>query len=164
MNRYVYSDPHFNHANIIQMQSRPFSSVEEMNAHMITEFNSVVKPGDKVYLLGDVGMGDIKSIIANLNGYKILIMGNHDRRHSRAFWLDAGFDEVHKDPILIQKQFILSHEPLLMSEDMPYLNIHGHTHSLTLESKKHINISVEQTQYKPILLNSIIRRWKKGEL
>ena len=61
---WVISDTHFNHSNILTFSDkvgnpvRAFSSVEEMNEIMIDRWNSVVKPGDKVYHLGDVLFGD----------------------------------------------------------------------------------------------------------
>jgi calcineurin-like phosphoesterase family protein len=33
---------------------------------------------------------------------------------------------------------------------MPYVNIHGHIHSKSMDGNQHINISVEQIGYKPI--------------
>lgn len=63
---WLISDTHFNHANILKFTDsrtglpvRPgFESVDHMNEHMIERWNSVVKPGDIVYHLGDVVMGN----------------------------------------------------------------------------------------------------------
>lgn len=164
MNHYVYSDPHFNHARIIEYAERPFEDVQEMNIYMIDIYNNVVKEEDKVYILGDMGFGDkeiMSSILSAMKGYKILIMGNHDRLRNREWWLDAGFDEVSKDPILIRKQFILSHEPIAMSSDMPYYNIHGHIHNNAPVSRKHFNASVENTKYMPVNISKLVRLIKK---
>lgn len=169
MKHYVYSDPHFFHKNIIHLVKRPFETVEEMNSHLIAEYKKIVTSEDKVYFLGDIGMGkieDIKSIVEELPGYKILIMGNHDRQtgKTRDFWLEAGFQEVSKNPIMIHKLFILSHEPLEMSKDMPYFNIHGHIHANLPISSKHYNVSVENTGYKPVdvsKLTQLIKKQKK---
>ena len=53
-----------------------------MDEEMIRRWNSVVKPLDKVYHLGDFALGgDDKyalSILKRLNGYLHLIEGNHD--------------------------------------------------------------------------------------
>ena len=42
---YLTSDLHFNHANILKYEpeSRPFSSIEEMNEVIIQNWNEVVK-------------------------------------------------------------------------------------------------------------------------
>lgn len=78
---WVISDTHFNHYNIVHRFGRPFESVNHMNEHMIERWNSVVKPGDKVYHLGDFAMGpkdEHYKFITRLNGKKRLIVGNHD--------------------------------------------------------------------------------------
>ncbi|MCB0512609.1 MAG: metallophosphoesterase, partial [Bacteroidetes bacterium] len=77
------SDTHFFHENIIKYCNRPFSSAEEMNEVLIDNWNSVVKPGDIVYHLGDVTMGQkshgqFSSLWTRLNGRKRLVVGNHD--------------------------------------------------------------------------------------
>ena len=63
-NIWVTSDTHYNHAAILGFidyqgqRVRDFASVEEMNECLLDSWNSVVKPGDLVYHLGDVFMGD----------------------------------------------------------------------------------------------------------
>lgn len=82
MTTWFTSDTHFGHANIIKYCDRPFASVDAMNKAIIKNWNSVVSPDDTVYHLGDVALGDINSSLAcvgALNGYKILVLGNHDR-------------------------------------------------------------------------------------
>ena len=51
---YFTADMHFGHRAIINMQSRPFESVEEMNRVLLQNFNSVVHKDDTVYILGDI--------------------------------------------------------------------------------------------------------------
>jgi calcineurin-like phosphoesterase family protein len=76
------SDTHFGHARIIELCNRPFASVEEMNEAMIDNWNSVVGPKDSVVHLGDVALGpwvEWDGILSRLNGFKSLVVGNHDR-------------------------------------------------------------------------------------
>lgn len=76
------SDLHFGHEGIIKMCNRPFQSLEEMDETLIKNWNSLVKPKDKVYVLGDFFMyykkPKLREILNRLNGTKILIKGNHD--------------------------------------------------------------------------------------
>ena len=51
---YFTSDLHLGHRGIIEMQNRPFKSVEEMNRSLIENYNSVVHKNDTVYILGDI--------------------------------------------------------------------------------------------------------------
>ncbi|WP_379126492.1 metallophosphoesterase [Paenibacillus sp. sgz500958] len=155
---YFTSDHHFGHKQIIDFESRPFTDVEQMNETMISAWNSVVAKGDKVFHLGDfsfLNKETTQAILARLNGYKILIMGNHDRGRSRTWWLDAGFAEVMEYPLIYKEFFFLSHEPMYMNKHMPYVNVHGHIHGQKYEGKNHFNICVEHWDYKPLSFEQI---------
>lgn len=80
---YFTSDPHFYHSNIIKYCNRPYSSVEEMNEALVTNWNSIVKPEDTVYCLGDFSLAirPVELYSAQLNGTKYLVPGNHDWCH-----------------------------------------------------------------------------------
>jgi calcineurin-like phosphoesterase family protein len=82
MNTFFTSDTHFGHANIIRYCKRPFASVEEMDNILIHNWNSVVRPEDTVYHLGDfaVGGGPAAPYFRRLNGTIYFCLGNHDKR------------------------------------------------------------------------------------
>ena len=50
---YFISDTHFGHKNIVSYCKRPFIDTHEMNKTIIDNINSVVKPSDTLYFLGD---------------------------------------------------------------------------------------------------------------
>lgn len=162
---FVISDLHLFHQKIIDYENRPFMSVEHMNKELIKNWNSAVKKNDTVYNLGDVSFSNkenTKSVISKLNGYKILILGNHDRGKSRQFFLDCGFDEVIKHPIIIDGYVILSHEPVYTNSNMPYVNIHGHTHGTDHgKPTRYFNASVEKINYTPIELSEVYKQFTK---
>lgn len=91
-----------------------YHSVNWMNNAITKNWNDSIKPEDKVYFLGDFafsGGQQIRNILSQLNGYKILIKGNHDR--SAKQMLDLGFNEVH-DSLNIkigEEEVVLSHYP-----------------------------------------------------
>ena len=171
---------HFNHTNIIKYGNRPFSKLiqdssetepdtELMNQTLISNWNSKIGKDDKVFHLGDFAFGNknkIKDIIPQLNGYKILVMGNHDKRNKPQFYLDSGFREVYRFPIIYQQWYILSHEPVFMNSSMPYINIHGHTHNTLLSTTNakgqngYRNVCVEQLNYFPITFEELLKREK----
>jgi calcineurin-like phosphoesterase family protein len=82
MKTFFTSDTHFGHANIIKYCNRPFASVEEMDNILIHNWNSVVRPEDTVYHLGDfaVGGGPAAPYLRRLNGTIYFCLGNHDKR------------------------------------------------------------------------------------
>ena len=72
MSIFLTSDTHFNNDNIIKYCDRPFFNHKDMNETLITNWNSVVKPEDTVYHLGDFIMGladNTASILHRLNGH-----------------------------------------------------------------------------------------------
>jgi calcineurin-like phosphoesterase family protein len=87
---WIVSDTHLGHENILKftdsatgnlMRGHLFDNVDQMDEYMLEKWNSVVKPGDIVYHLGDVFMGDkdrFKRQWPKFNGSKRLIVGNHD--------------------------------------------------------------------------------------
>ncbi|AZN39772.1 metallophosphoesterase [Paenibacillus albus] len=155
---FFISDHHFGHKHIIDFESRPFAAVDEMNEKMIESWNAVVGKQDKVFHLGDfsfLNQEKTKAIVSRLNGYKILILGNHDRGRTRAWWLEAGFDEVSEHPIIYKDFFFLSHEPMYMNKHMPYVNVHGHIHSQKYAGSSYFNVSVEHWDYTPITFEQI---------
>lgn len=82
---WVTSDLHMSHARIIELANRPFSSVGQMDGELIRRWNRVVKPTDKVLVLGDLALGGIEISLpktAALNGDRYLVPGNHDQMTS----------------------------------------------------------------------------------
>ena len=161
---FFIADTHFGHTNVIGYENRPFESSEQMNAEMIRRWNNTVSKDDKVFILGDFAFmpsEETKEIADKLNGYKILVLGNHDRHRSVSWWLKAGFNEVSAYPIILDEFFILSHEPMYINENMPYANIFGYVHGNPLYtdfSPQSFCVSVERIDYRPIEFDEIKSR------
>lgn len=172
-NIFFCSDHHFHHANILTFTRsdgvtplRVFDTVSHMNEHMVNSHNSVVRPGDKVYFLGDVTMGrsaESLEILARMNGEKVLIKGNHDH-HKAAQYLQY-FKDIRGVDIHI-KGFVLSHVPLHPDcLERWGINIHGHLHSNVvlrqlskIPDPRYVSACVEQINYTPISLEEIKAR------
>ncbi len=153
---WIISDTHFHHRRILEYEAefRPFKDRDEMDAELVKRWNKVVGPSDVVFHLGDfalAGKNYISSIVHQLNGRKILLLGNHDRE-SRIDWISCGFDSVHERPFLLDGRFILSHEPLDKIPD-GMVNIYGHVHASsyfnTIDSNR-ICVCVERWNCAPI--------------
>jgi len=96
------SDLHVFHKNIIKYCNRPFKDIPDMHYVLIDNWNRVVQPKDRVLILGDFGFCGVasgKAILDKLNGYKILVLGNHDKNAGVAKRM--GFDEVHQGVVMV---------------------------------------------------------------
>ena len=182
---WVYSDPHFYHKNIVKFTNydgskmRPWDCHEKMTEDMITWYNEVVDDQDRVYILGDVAFtaAHMRQVVSRLKGRKCLIPGNHDPVKMRKYF-DL-FDDVRG---YVQRDgFIMSHIPIHPGSMGRWrLNIHGHLHNNfvtkdyingsdtpkdetydplkeTVQDKTYYNVSVERTNFRPILLDDILK-------
>ena len=169
---WVISDTHFDHANILNFKdadgrsTRGFDDVEEMNEHMIQQWNSVVKPGDKVYHLGDVLFGTRKEEWMNknmprLNGQKRLIVGNHDniKFHAAGGW----WSKIDLWRMWPEFGLLFTHVPVHNSTlgeshrfgEGSMVNVHGHIHTNPSPTEFHKCVCVEQVNYTPVNIEDL---------
>jgi calcineurin-like phosphoesterase family protein len=169
-NIWVTSDTHYNHANILSFfdyqgkRTREFDDVDQMNEFLIEKWNSVVKPGDIVYHLGDVMFGDkdkFKKDWPKFNGSKRLLVGNHD---DIQFLSNGGFfKKTLYWRMFTEHNLIFHHVPLhpmslFRGKDLeaPLFNVHGHTH--TMGSPKlgpYTSVCVEMRDYTPVNIEDL---------
>lgn len=172
---YFIADTHFYHTSIIPYCQRPFLSVDDMNKKLIDNWNKVVSNEDIVYFLGDFGFSSapkLKDITSRLNGYKIMVRGNHDRDRGEILWKNIGFNEVLNGKVEFNyvdknnnlRRIYLSHEPLYISNED--FNIHGHIHDTPLKDEfpdmnqnNHLCVSVERINYTPISFTEIKEKY-----
>lgn len=160
-NIFVSSDPHFGHANILTFQNpdgtlmRPFDSVEQMDEYIIECHNSVVRPQDKFYCLGDVAMHRRHIATAKKrNGHGRLVRGNHDDYPTK-YYLEV-YEEIYGTRKI--DEFIFSHIPLHPESVTKLTNVHGHVHSNVPAmhfGPRHINVSMEVIAYTPVALEDL---------
>ena len=136
MIRYI-SDLHFDHADIIAFDNRPFDSVEEMNETLIARWNGVVGPEDFTWILGDFCAGEParwREILSRLRGRKGLVVGNHDAPEAVAAALEAGlladageYREIDDGA----RRVVLCHYPIPSFRDHYFGQVHlyGHVHT-----------------------------------
>lgn len=167
--RFVISDLHLGHSNVIKFERTEFNSIEEHDAYIVKKWNSVVKENDTVYVLGDVAWHPtnnfLKEKLSLMKGHKILIRGNHDH-NTKTFYKISGFDEVHDGPFYIFKgKIILSHEPVKEAFDNPFVfNVHGHLHKQILSLPNFICVSAKTIKYTPLNLSKIEEEVKEKVL
>ena len=79
---WVYSDPHFSDPDMVELRKNYIGDDEQ-----IARINSKVGKNDTIIFLGDIGN---KEMIRKIRGYKVLIMGNHDKGASKYQRYSAG--------------------------------------------------------------------------
>lgn len=177
-NIWFSSDLHLNHSKIIEYCNRPFSNVEEMNETLRNNWNSVVKPEDIVFCLGDIALGGSSAwntLIPKLNGKIHLVLGNHDIRNWRNSYSNL-FESVSEQLTIEinKKTFILTHFPLLCyhgtwGSEMNVVNLHGHIHlckgatGKDIERLQHTfptqyDVGVDLNDYTPISFDEVKER------
>ncbi len=161
---WVVSDTHFNHGNIIKYCDRPYESSKDMDWDMVEKWNSVVKPGDKVYHLGDVYMsaskGYIENLLSKLHGQKRLVLGNHDNGKDQI--LQKYFEKIVVWRMFPEFGLLLTHVPVHESalnrgKKGRLSNVHGHIHQNPSPQGPYFCACVEQTGYKPVHIEDIRR-------
>ena len=131
--RYI-ADMHFDHADIIPYDNRPFDSAEEMNEAMITRWNNVAGPDDLTWILGDFCAGNAErwaGILGQLNGRKALILGNHDSREGAETLRDC-FEDIaeYREITDGDRHVVLCHYPIMAFRDQYFgwYHLYGHVH------------------------------------
>lgn len=183
MTDFVTSDSHLGHwtseeRNIITYCSRPFSTIEEMDAELIKRWNEVVRPRDRVYCLGDFTLADCKTayeFINQLNGYIFLVPGGHDywlKDHTKLPMTVEQFEFLKPGKLTVlppiynlrfQKQtIVLSHYPLRTWRKSHYgsVHLHGHSHGNLPPLKNSLDCGVDSHDFAPIKLEDAIEMAK----
>jgi len=161
-NIWMWADPHFSHHNILNFGDRPYPNIELMNECLIQNHNNYVKENDISIWVGDVSWGGVQKaneLLDRCNGYKILVIGNHDFNHGKL--RNYNFDEVHMlmSIPLWGTEFILTHYPMENLPNEGYHNIYGHVHQMELNLPNSTCVSVEQRHlgYRPIRLFDVYK-------
>ena len=154
-NTFLFSDPHFDHKNIIKYCHRPFKSVEQMNETILKNYNKMVRDDSLVYFLGDMAFGrgsrSASFWFKQLRGHIVYLRGSHDKRGFRETGIHVG--DLH---------FKLIHNPRYLHNWNGWI-IHGHTHDkspfIDFQNMR-INVSVDVTKFKPVRLSDIVKKIK----
>jgi calcineurin-like phosphoesterase family protein len=171
---FIISDTHFGHENILRFTDshsgqriRPqWENVDEMDEHMIAQWNSVVQDQDIVYHLGDVYLGGNRGVkvLPRLRGRKRLILGNHDNGKDQN--LLKHFEKITMWRMFPEFGVLLTHVPVHASAfDYKDLKcVHGHIHQKIVMAEcgsvadtRYVNVCVEKTDYTPINIEDVLK-------
>ena len=167
------SDLHFNHNKDFIYKPRGFNNIFEMNKTIIKNFNSIIKPEDDLYLLGDIFLGDLSagiSLFNQLPGKIHLIWGNHcTNNRKEAMSKCHNVVEVIGYATIIKYNkihFYLSHFPTCTTNFDDYqkplkqrtICLAGHTHSKEkFEPCGSYNVAVDAHNCFPVSIEQIIK-------
>lgn len=177
MKTYVTSDLHFGHKNIMSFcpvtRARFNNDVEYMNEEMVKEWNEIVTPYDLVYILGDVAFlpaAKASSYVKRLNGTKILIEGNHDKKLLKDQNFEKCFHSIHKylDVNYDGTKVVMFHYPICEWDQMHRgsVHFHGHLHGTPsgMEAFRCLDVGMDSTGWIVLEMEDAIARALKGEI
>lgn len=157
---FVIADLHFGHKNMAI--HRGFKSLIDHDEHIINSWNSVVLKKDTVWILGDVSMEKSSEYhkLSRLNGYKKVVLGNHDMcKTSHNFEILKFVNAICGAVTNKSKGYVMTHIPIHESELERFrLNIHGHVHRNSIPDDRYVNVSCENVNYTPILLQDLLNQ------
>lgn len=85
MSIWFTADLHLGHTAMVGDGGwRGYATLDDMHVAIARRWNARVAPGDTVYILGDLVMGQRDStlpLLDALNGFKVAVWGNHDHVH-----------------------------------------------------------------------------------
>lgn len=177
MTTWVTSDLHFGHTNIMKFcpetRARFRNDVAYMNEAMVSEWNSLISTSDLVYILGDVAFlpaAKATEYMRRLNGTKILIEGNHDKKLLKDFQFRAEFGEVHPylDISYNGTKVVMFHYPIAEWDQMHRgsVHLHGHLHGSKsgMEGFRCRDMGIDATGVIAVTMEEAVASALKGEI
>jgi len=184
------SDTHWGHKNIIKYSNRPFSSVKEMDEHMIARWNESVKPEDHVWHLGDFSFQtypDFKNTLRRLNGTINFVYGNHDKMiHQHETELLGSFNAAdqkagsnawpakmlnsiqnYAELKMDGEMFVLFHygQRVWNKSHNNSIHLYGHSHGSLPPFGKSVDVGVDckeiTSEYRPVSMDEVIKYMAK---
>jgi calcineurin-like phosphoesterase family protein len=132
------SDLHHEHKRIVEFTNRGVDTTQERHTDWLVKvWNKNVTSGDLVYHLGDFSFAknydEIAFFVNALEGQKIFIKGNHDKREHLNQLVKDGYIQAWYDYKEIKLQDIptvLFHFPIASWHRQSHgaLHLHGHSH------------------------------------
>jgi len=172
MKIYLTTDTHLGHDNMVDWCGRP----ENHSELILKELAKLPTEGLLIHL-GDVCIGNDEywhdELMKSIGVYmtRVLVRGNHDHK-SDSWYLERGWDFVCDafEAKYFGKKILFTHKPVLIPDHVDF-NIHGHFHNSDhrskeeevkkLYEKRHLLLAIENTQYKPVSLEKILKQANK---
>lgn len=157
------SDLHLGHANIIKHCDRPFRDIGEHDEALIRNWNAVVTPRDRVFVVGDfahkIDPVRLRRIFDRLHGAeKHLVLGNHDHDQTKALpWTTIS-----------ERAFVSVDDAYLVLDHYPgrtwhlahkgSVQLYGHVHGRLPDLHNAADVGVDSWNYMPVAWQQIAAR------
>ena len=149
------SDLHHSHKNICKYTNRLVETTEDQHSDwLIRIWNSQVKMDDAIYHLGDLSFAsrynDVADFVNKLNGYKVLIKGNHDKvEFLKRLKEDKLIVDWHdyKEIKIKGNSTVLFHFPIACWHKQGYgaWHLHGHSHGMYPSKGKSLDVGLDSS-------------------
>ena len=164
--RYFTSDTHFGDTRILRAAKRPFETIADHDAHLISRWRAIVRPDDEIWHLGDVALrwsaDRLGALLDSLPGTKHLVTGNNDDAATRSHSAWAGVrDYAELDEG--DHRCVLSHYAFRTWNGMGRgtLDLHGHSHAMLKPLTRQFDVGVDAWDYAPVTLDTMLTRRKR---
>ncbi len=159
MARFITSDWHLGEDRMTVM-GRPFKTGDDCVCEMVLRHNALVQPDDEVIVVGDVcyqKRPDMLKWVAQFNGRKTLVKGNHDRGIPDEEF-SKYFEKIVPDGEGIELeacgiQCYATHYPTQGKSTM--FNLVGHIHAAWKYQLNMLNVGVDVHHFRPVDLDTI---------
>ncbi len=154
---FVIGNTRFGQQNISYIRDCPFATAEELEEHVIKEWNDRVNDWDTVIILGTYAINEeaVKKYTPLLKGKKILVKGKYDLEDNQIY-RDAGFEEVYSYPFIYRDKLILT--PTMMRPDNRFQIVYSYMRNGDEPIPLMDNLicaSMEYMEYKPSYIKSL---------
>lgn len=174
------ADTHFGHwtdanRNIIKYCNRPFIDTAEMDAKLIDNINTVVKPEDTLFHLGDFAfIKSVEELIAYRNRIACqnieFVLGNHDKYNMIFEAYRSGYFKSVNNYYEFRyakkaRPIVLMHYPMAIWNKCHRGSIHlfGHSHGThtkwreeNMPNSLSMDVGVDCHNYRPISLDEVL--------
>lgn len=176
MKIFVTSNQQFGRPGAIRSYKRPFENVEEMDAYLIKQWNSVVKEGDAVFVLGNFAWEPEKTedLMNVLKGNIYVLEGEWDRATADISKMkgDKSYKKLShvSDGIktLASIKSVFSYWPLTEwpRKKKKYVSFVGHPSKKykSDHNKRTVNVTCDYWDFKPIEAQNLVKLYEDPDL
>lgn len=173
---FLTADLHIGHEKIIYHCRRPFENKAEHDEIIIKNYNDTVGKDDHVYILGDITYKQHEHLIERLNGWKHIILGNHDvAKNYYGMMSDPKYKiicvkDVHflkyrmvdEEGKSFKRHVWLSHYPHRSWKNSYHGSYHafGHCHGTMPNHGRSMDVGVDCHDFKPIHVEDFFNKLK----